>query len=251
MIASLAMYDWPGQSAHWDMFWHHVREALRARNLPAPEHLTRDGNLWDHWQNPDLVLGQTCGLPYRQRLHGKVALVGTLDHALPDAPPGYYYSVLVARRDAPGKASDFQGKTLAYNDALSQSGWAAPHAHGLRFSRTLPTGAHRDSARAVAEGRADIASIDAETWRLIGAYIPDIAAQLRVLGRTAPTPGLPLITARSRDPDAIFDAVGDALATAASETLAALHIRGIARIPAADYLALPTPPIPSRNAPAA
>lgn len=251
MIASLAMYDWPGQSTHWDAFWSHIRDALRARNMPAPEHLSRDGNLWDHWQNPDLILGQTCGLPYRQRLHKTVALVGTLDHALPGAPPGYYQSVLVAHRDAPGEVADFKVKTLAYNDPLSQSGWAAPHAHGLTFTRTLRTGAHRESARAVADGRADIAAIDAETWRLIERYLPEIAAQLRFVAHTDPTPGLPLITARGRDADAIFAAVQAALTRTDPETLSALHIRGIARIPADAYLAIPTPPLPSGDVPAA
>ena len=251
MIASLSMYDWPGQSAHWDALWAGIRDALRARAVPAPEHLTRDGNPWDHWDNPDLVLGQTCGMPYRQHLHGKVRLVGTLDHGLPGAPPGYYYSVLVVRRDRSGETSDFKDKTLAYNDHRSQSGWAAPHAHGLRFARTIHTGAHRDSARAVAEGRADIAAIDAETWRLIEAYLPDIAEKIRVFAQTAPTPGLPLVTAKGRDADTVFAAVETALSTTDPETLKALHINGITRIPAAAYLAVPTPPLPSQDAPAA
>ena len=255
MIATLSMYDWPGQSIHWDALWRHVRNALRARGLAAPDALTRQGSLWDHWQSPDLVLGQTCGMPYRQRLHGQVGLVGTLDHGLPGAPAGHYYSVLVARRDVSGGIADFADRTLAYNGLDSESGWAAPqnHAlrHGFRFTRKLHTGAHRDSARAVAEGRADIAAIDAETWRLLETYLPETAGALRVIARTEPTPGLPLITAKDRDADAVFAAVEEALTAVDPATREALHIRGIVRIPAADYLAVPTPAIPSQDAPAA
>ncbi|WP_413718583.1 phosphate/phosphite/phosphonate ABC transporter substrate-binding protein [Silicimonas sp. MF1-12-2] len=255
MIATLSMYDWPGQSAHWDALWSHIRDALRHRGLDAPDHLTRAGSLWNHWENPDLTLGQTCGMPYRQRLHGKVRLVGTLDHALPDAPPGYYYSVLVARRDEAGDVIDFSDKTLAYNGLDSESGWAAPQnfaaRHGFRFTKKLHTGAHRDSARAVAEGRADIAAIDAETWRLVCSYLPDIAGQLRIVAHTSPTPGLPLITSFRYDPEAVLAAVESALVAADRATVDALHIRGVVRIPAEDYLAVPTPPIPSQDAPAA
>lgn len=255
MIATLSMYDWPGQSAHWDALWRHVRDALRARGLPAPDALTRQGSLWDHWQSPNLILGQTCGMPYRQRLHGRVRLVGTLDHGLPGVPAGHYNSVLVARRDVAGGIADFADRTLAYNGLDSESGWAAPqnHAarHGFRFTRKLHTGAHRDSARAVAEGRADIAAIDAETWRLLETYLPETAGALRVIARTEPTPGLPLITAKDRDADAVFAAVEEALSAVDPATREALHIRGIVRIPAADYLAVPTPAIPSQDAPAA
>lgn len=253
MIATLSMYDWPGQSAHWDAFWGHVRDALRDRGIDAPEDLTRDGSLWDHWENPALILGQTCGMPYRQRLHGKVHLVGTLDHGLPDAPPGYYYSVLVARADTTGESVDFKYKTLAYNGLDSESGWAAAQnyaaRHGFRFTKKLHTGAHRDSARAVAEGRADIAAIDAETWRLVCAYLPDISSNLRIVAATSPTPGLPLITSRKNDPETVLSAVEAALAATETATLEALHIRGVVRIPAEDYLAVPTPPIPSQDAP--
>lgn len=255
MIASLAMYDWPAQSRHWDDFWDHLRDAIRARGLPAPRSLTRGGDLWNHWTSPDLVLGQTCGMPYRTRLHGTVTLVGALDHGLSDAPAGYYYSNLVVRRGADGTLADFCDRILAYNGPDSESGWAAAqntaHAHGVRFTRKLHTGSHRNSALAVAEGKADIAAIDAETWRLIERHMPDSASRLRVLTRSVPTPGLPLIAAQGTDPDLLAQAVASALTTASPVTLRALHIRGFVRTPAEAYLAVRTPRIPSRDAPAA
>jgi hypothetical protein len=67
---------------------------------------------------------------------------------------------------------------------------------------------------------------------------------LRIVDRTDPTPGLPLIAARSADADACFDAVAEAIATLSAADRATLHLRGLVRIPAAAYLAIPTPAAP-------
>ena len=253
MIASLAMYDWPQVRAEHDRLWSLIREALADDGVAAPEALTRDGSLWEIWESPALILGQTCGMPYRTRLHGQVELVGTPDYALPGAAPGQYYSELIARARDPGEAVDFIDRTLAFNGQDSQSGWAAPQNQmarlGLRFTHTLHTGAHRDSARAVAEGRADIAAIDAVSWRLIVAHMPELAGKLRVIGHTDPTPGLPLITAKGRDTAPLARAVAAAVAALAAPDRAALGLAGLAVIPATAYLAVPTPPPPSQDVP--
>ncbi len=49
------------------------------------------------------------------------------------------------------------------------------------------------------------------SWRLISTYEP-FAKDLRVLEWTAPSPGLPLITAKGYDPAIIFTAVEQAIA---------------------------------------
>ncbi|PQV58992.1 ABC-type phosphate/phosphonate transport system substrate-binding protein [Defluviimonas denitrificans] len=253
MIATLAMYDWPQVRAEHDRFWQLIRTAMADEGIPAPQDLTRDEKLWELWESPDLLLGQTCGMPYRTRLHGQVELVGTPDYALPDAPPGHYYSVFVTRADEPGEAVDFIDRTLAFNGQDSQSGWAAPQNQmakaGLRFTHTRHTGAHRDSARAVAAGKADIAAIDAVSWRLIDAWHPELSGTLRVIGHTDPTPGLPLITARGRDTAPLARAVASAITALAAEDRAALGLTGLAAIPASAYLAVPTPPPPSQDVP--
>ncbi|MXQ08837.1 PhnD/SsuA/transferrin family substrate-binding protein [Alphaproteobacteria bacterium GH1-50] len=246
MIASLAMYDWPEQSGHWDALWQVLREGLSTRGIAAPDRLTRDTGLWDVWQSPDLVLGQTCGLPYRTRLHGNVTLLGAFDHGLPGCLPGYYNSVLVVRRDATGDLADFLDRTLAYNGLDSESGWAAAQAAALGlgrpFRRKVYSGAHRASARMVAAGEADIAAIDAETWRLVERHLPETAGALRVLARTEPTPGLPLIAAPGQDAAAIVGAIRAALVRLPEDTRAALHIEDFVKIPATAYLAVPPPP---------
>ncbi len=252
MIASLAMYDWPETATANDAFWALIHRQLRDRGLEAPRCLTRDGDLWAIWQDPSLVLAQTCGMPYRTRLKDHVLLVGTPDHALPGAPPGYYYSQLVARREDTGPLEAFRDGRLAYNDDLSQSGWAAVQSHaarsGFAFTNLHRTGAHRDSAAAVAEGRADLASIDAVTWRLIERYRPDIAARLHVVARTEPTPGLPLITALGRDPAPLAAAIAAAIAELPAKHRTVLGIERLIHIPKEAYLAVANPP-PLRHAP--
>jgi len=253
MIVSLPMYDWPALAPSHDTLWSLIRSNLGALTDCAPAKLNRNIEPWDAWTHPDLLLGQSCGLPFRTRLHGKVRLVGTIDYAVPEAPAGYYYSELVVRTDDDRKLEDLVDSVLAINGWDSQSGWAAPQnfvaPSGLRFRNILKTGAHRESARAVAEGRADIAAIDAVTWRLICRFLPEISERLHVLTHTDPTPALPLITARSNDPDLLFDAVASAITQLPADDRAALGICGLKKISEEDYLAVPVPILPSRDIP--
>lgn len=249
MIAALGMYDRAEVQGANDRLWALVRDGLRARGIAAPEALTRGEMAYmPGWLRPDLVLAQTCGFPYRARLHGKVTLIGTPDYGVESCPPGHYRSVFVARANDPRDLVAFDGTPIAYNDALSQSGWAAPQNHaaklGLRFPAGLCTGGHIVSARAVAEGRADLAALDAVTWAMIGDHDPALAKALRVVAATDPTPGLPYIAALGADADATFDALSEAIAALDPQDRALLHLKGLVRIPAAAYLAVPTPPSP-------
>jgi hypothetical protein len=249
MIASLGMYDLPQMQAANDRFWVLIRDGLRRAGQPAPESLTRGTDAyWPAWTSPDLVLSQTCGLPYRARFHGKVTLIGTPDYGLDGCPPGHYRSLFVARTSDTRKTlADFQGATLAYNEDLSQSGWAAPSNHvagtGLVWSGLLRTGAHIASSRAVADGRADLAAIDALTWELLKRY-EEWPTQLSVIEATAPTPALPYIARAGADADLLFDVVTAAIAVLPADDREVLHLRGFVRVPAGAYLAVPNPPAP-------
>lgn len=248
MIASLPMYDRAETAPANDRLWMRIRDGLRAAGGAAPEALTRGGDLWDHWLSPDLVLSQTCGFPYRTRLHGKVTLIGTPEYGLPGCPPGHYCSVFVARADDPRQTlSDFDGASLAYNEAQSQSGWAAPQTHaaglGLRLRPGVQTGAHALSAQAVADGKADLAALDAVTWGLISRW-DAVAAGLRVVAVTDPTPGLPLIARAGADAVSLRCIVADAIAAMPDADRDATGLRGLVLIAPEAYLAVPTPPAP-------
>jgi len=245
LIASLPMYERRETAETLDALWAGVHLRLP---FNAPDWLTREGCLWDHWGNPNLVLSQTCGLPYRARLIGKMQLVASPDNRLSGCPAGHYNSVFVVRRDDPrSDLAAFADAPLAYNEPLSQSGWAAPYNHaaglGFAFSNPVYTGAHVNSARTLAEGRVDIACIDAVSWRLIQRHDAH-ASTLRELGRTAPTPAPPFITAQGRDVAAIAAALCGAIDALTPEARDIIGLYGLVQIPNAQYLAIPNPPEP-------
>ncbi|WP_161974189.1 phosphate/phosphite/phosphonate ABC transporter substrate-binding protein [Rhizobium deserti] len=184
------------------------------------------------WQSFDLVLAQTCGLPYATSLRSRVRLVGTPSYDIGCAP-GFYYSVLITPA---GHAFDglerFFGR-IAVNGTDSQSGFAALQLALLRPNGSprgaldiCQTGSHRASIKAVAEGRAELAAIDVVSFKLALRHMPETAA-VTVVGCTSPTPGLPLITARPAvELEPMRAAVREAIVGLGNECRKALLITG-------------------------
>lgn len=246
MIASLMMYARPETAAATARFWALIRARLAERGVEAPEGLAQDAGEFEVWTDPDLVLSQTCGMPYRLWLHDQVALVGTPDYGLKGCAPGYYRSAVVVRADDPReRLEDFREATFAYNQSFSHSGYAAPYAlcagHGFWFETRVQTHGHRMSARAVAEGQADIAALDGVTWRLMQEH-EALPKRLRVLCWTQESPGLPLITAKQQEAGTIRAAVVQAMDALDEIDRAALGLRGLVDIPKAAYLSVSNPP---------
>ena len=240
------MYARPELEGPHSRFWSKIRDRLATRGITAPFELSQTAEEFSVWEDPALILSQTCGMPYRTRLNGHAQIVCTPDYGLEGCPAGYYRSAIIARADDPRRTlPDFATARMAYNMSHSQSGFAALYTHtqplGFWFTNRAPTGGHLNSAKMIANGDADIASIDAQTWRLIGRHEP-FAAQLRVLEYTSPTPALPYITGPQHDPVIIYDAVSEALATLDAADRDALDLRGLVKIDPAEYLAVPNPP---------
>lgn len=245
---SLPMYDWPEIREATDCLWRAVHQQLRERGIEAPGALDRRADPETLWTAPDLLLSQTCGFPYATMLADKVTLAGTPAHAVTGADPGRYFSVLVARKnDAPQHLTDLSGKRFAYNMQHSQSGFAAP----IRFlaeagqaseRAPLQTGAHRASIRAVAQGEADWAAIDAVTWELAKRHEP-ASRHLTVFAATPETPALPLITSlqHADQADIIADAFEAAIASLDRQTRDGVFVTGLRRSKPEDYAPLAAP----------
>ena len=243
MLASLPMLDFPAHADTTSAFWAAIATALRQRGIDAPDQLTRAPDLMAQWQSPDLLLSQTCGMPFVRHLRGKVRLVAGVAYDLPDLRPGTYCSRIILRADAPETTlEDLRGRRVAFNSADSQSGAGALRRlilplvppGGAFFGQAVPTGAHVASIRAVAEGRADVAAIDAVTFAFAQRYIP-AAQNVRVLMSTDLTPGLPLITANDGPAEPLFHAIAEALDQIGPEARRVLLINGIVPRADADY----------------
>lgn len=219
-MASLPMYELSDSVKRADdIFWSRLREKLKSEGIEAPVALERTtGPLVDQWEGQSLLLSQACGFPYVHILMERgVKIVGTPVYTTNDGlPPGEYQSFIVVKSGTPYKTlADLKGKKAGVNDMGSNSGMNAFRSavassfsedelrHGI-FASVTTTDGHLRSVRMIADGQIDVAAIDSVTYDLIKRDYPELAAKTRVLMKTLPSPGLPMITS-SRTDDAIVE----------------------------------------------
>lgn len=199
--SALAMYDLAPIRPAVDALWAAVRERVAWIDSP----LEWDVDLHRLWSSSELVVSQTCGWPLVTSLAplmdaGDVRVLGTFVHDIPEAEGHTYRSVLVAGDPSAMRASS-TGRA-AVNSFDSLSGWVSLRWGVLGSAAAWPgevviTGSHAASLAAVADGKADIASLDAVTWALSTLYRPELTAQVTVVGHGPRVPCLPLIAGRS------------------------------------------------------
>lgn len=207
MQVSLPMYGVTHQPA--ESFWRVLRGKLLQLGLPlAPEQLVWPHDLAQHCLQDNLLLSQTCGYPLVSSLP-QVQLIGTYHYRVEGCEGANYSSWLVVRDDDPGeRLADFRGRTAAYNSTDSQSGHnslralIAPLAqNGRFFGAAVASGAHYQSLRLIQNRQADIAAIDCVSLELLKRARPQALVGLKIIGRTASVPGLPLITSAQTPPE--------------------------------------------------
>ncbi len=142
----------------------------------------------------------------------------------------------------------FEKARIVCNSITSQSGYAALKQHWQNTSLVWPnhtanelrfSGDHRVSAKAVAEGHADIAALDILSYTLMQAH-DDFTNQLRILDYTAPTPALPFICAPQFDVSLIAHALQTGVETLTEQDRQTLGLHGIVDIAAELYHEVPT-----------
>ena len=247
MMVSLPMYDWPEVRTHTDALWSAIRSQLLPHGFAAPPTLERDIARECLWRDGRLLLSQTCGLPYVSGHCGDAVLLGSPIYDLQHGAGGDYYSLVVVRNDhGAGSLDELRGCRVAYNAKDSQSGYEAllfaiaPLARNAKFfTSSIARGTHRAAIHAIANGDADVAALDAVSWRLALQHEP-AASRLRVLTHTMPSPGLPLITARCNEAHrgAICKAIIGGIESLPQESRDALHLLGFRPRPASDYTLL-------------
>ena len=150
-IAALPMYDWPEARAEIDAQWAALRDALRARDVEAPDNLVRSnadmppvpGGILDAsgaviapdpatlppegldlnalWLHPRLLLAQTCWGPMELGLARHVQVVGQPDYsAFEGGADELYSSVIVMARKAVVDAVGCRAEPVAPRDGAAR-----------------------------------------------------------------------------------------------------------------------------------
>ncbi len=199
------MYDLPELAAATGAWWDGIAAHMRRQGIAdVPDVCATPQDLERHWRAPNLLFSQTCGYPLTHQLNGKVRLLGLPVYACKGCDPdGFYSSMIVVPASSNlHSMGDCRSARAVYNTDDSMSGLlalrsaAAPQQSETEpFFRSLSrSGGHRRSLRAVADGEADVACIDAVTFALLSRVDPEVISGVRVLGQSPKVPGLPYIT---------------------------------------------------------
>ncbi|TPK73408.1 PhnD/SsuA/transferrin family substrate-binding protein [Mesorhizobium sp. B2-4-17] len=213
-----------------------IRDALGALIAPDPATLPVDElDFHEIWLHPALLFAQACWGPMELGLSSHVQVVGQPSYDAYEGGQGELYSSALVMRAGEGpevrSPADgmallpldvIRGKRFTFNSLDSMSGiialtrdlQAAGESLDI-FSSRSESGGHRGSIVAVAEGRADVAAIDCESWALAQRFEP-AARKVVTVGWTARRRGLPFITARTT-PETTVRAMRDALAELAEQ----------------------------------
>jgi len=246
-IAVLPMYDFPWIVGANDALWASISARLAEAGVQSPKALTRGPNPAAQWRDPTLIFGQACGYPYVAGLKDAVTLIAAPEYAFPGCDGAVHRSFLVCRARDPRRALDeFRGSTAALNGWDSNTGMnlfraaVAPIARGAPFFRAVVvTGSHEASVTAVADGRADLASIDCVSFALIESGRPELVERVAIIAESPLSPGLPFIaSARLGAPTiaAVREALIGALADPrVAEARAALGLKSARPTSPAEY----------------
>jgi phosphonate transport system substrate-binding protein len=115
-----------------------------------------------------------------------------------------YFSDVVVRRDSPFHSfADLRGRSWAYNEPLSQSGYGITRYHLARqgqtngyFGRVVESGWHERSLRLVCAGEVDASAIDSHVLAVALRDEPELARRLRVIAALGPSSIQPVVASR-------------------------------------------------------
>lgn len=211
-VAGLPMYDFDRLAPANDSLWQTIAGKLTAAGLRnVPTRLDRSLPIDRLWQDPRLLLAQTCGYPLMTSLLGRVRLVATPRYRAFGCDGSAHGSALVVHvEDHTSDLAGLRGRRCVANQRHSNTGMnllraaVADFAEGEPFFQSVTwSGSHRASLTTVAAGQADLAAIDVVTLAHLRRLEPDLANRVRFLGWTESTPGLPLIASADTDDETL------------------------------------------------
>jgi len=183
--------------------------AKKANYPLEPSYKDSYQGITDYLQNHKQYLAWTCGAPFVQdhQRDGQQLIAIPLFKGSPT-----YHSLVISKQGRVEKALlDFKGKTFAYSDVRSNSGFVVP-SYELKqqgidiqqyFRLLLHTGSHQASIDAVLNDLVDVANVDEYILDEYFKSHPEDKSRLAILERFGPFPFTPIVTGSGTPPDVV------------------------------------------------
>jgi ABC-type phosphate/phosphonate transport system substrate-binding protein len=202
----------------------------------------------DTYLSSDLLLGHTCGYPYMSHWKQSHQLLAAPVFDIAGCKGTQYASWFICRSNDPRHSLEsFCGATAALNAPNSNSGMnVLRHAvsrmarDGKFFNRTVVTGSHFNSLRALVIGDADIAAIDPVSYHHIMHSEPSLESAVKIFGQSIHTTGLPFITHRNQPISRalLLQALNQCVERSEHDALECLRLVRFSGVSESDYDAL-------------
>ncbi|MCP4346261.1 MAG: phosphate/phosphite/phosphonate ABC transporter substrate-binding protein [Desulfobacterales bacterium] len=164
-------------------------------------------------------VGFVCGFPYIIKAEKKlvelvaIPVMNLKSNAFPDAPgyenvPGKYYSYTIVRKGSTIRNwTDMKGKTYAFNDTASNSGYNMPRSKLISmgkdwkyFSKVIKSGSHEESIRMVADGIVDASSVDSLVLDYDRSIDDESALGVEIIEALGPAGAPPVVISTKSNP---------------------------------------------------
>ena len=198
-------------------------------------------------RDPRLLIGHTCGYPLMRFLRDDLVPICVPLFDVPGCDGKRYSSqIIVPANSQIQNLADSRGSIAAINGRDSNSGmnvfrYAVAGLNGDKpfFEEVIESGSHYQSLVAVANNQAQVATIDCVSFALIKDQWPELIAQVRVIGFTEPTCGLPFVVPvnefDSINIDEIINTLNIALSKLTDTNRRRLHLQGFEKVKYSDY----------------
>lgn len=106
-----------------------------------------------------------------------------------------YFSDVIVKSDAPFTSfSDLRGRSWAYNEPLSHSGYGITRYHLVKmgetsgfFGKVIEAGFHEEAIKMVADGRVDASAIDCQVLAVALRDDPVLASKIKIIDSLGPS----------------------------------------------------------------
>jgi len=123
----------------------------------------------DLLKEPSLILGQCCGPDLFEDYAVKTVPFAAPVISAYEVTPGHYFSHIVT-----SKSAKLKNPRVVINNRTSHSGYTAAKlwldARNIKHYSMYESGSHYNSVRELQAGRADLAAIDALSWRFLDTH---------------------------------------------------------------------------------